>query len=69
MPLDELLGAVAAFNVGVEVGQLAWALALFGGLRALPGAAQRNAVRLGSLALLGVGLYWSWQRAGLPLAG
>ena len=63
LPASAFVWALLGFNVGVELGQAAWAGALFLGLSALPAHWPRpRFVQLGSLALGALGLYWTWER-------
>lgn len=64
LPANELLTALIAFNVGVELGQLlviAGAFLLLGWWRHAPWYRQRVVIPLSLLIAL-VGLYWTWER-------
>lgn len=64
LPAGELLTALIAFNVGVELGQLAViaiAFAVLGWWRNASWYRQRIVIPL-SLLIAAVGLYWTWER-------
>jgi hypothetical protein len=64
LPSESFLTALFAFNVGVELGQLAVVAALLVVLYGLsdPERFQRFAVRPGSVAIAMAGLYWGVER-------
>jgi hypothetical protein len=65
LPEGELLTALVAFNIGVELGQLSVilaALVLLGRLRGRPEYRHRIAVPA-SLLIAATGLYWAVERA------
>lgn len=71
LPHATLLAALIGFNVGVELGQLAFVALLvlvFGALRGLPWYHQR-VVRPASTAITLLALYWTAQRTGLVWPG
>jgi hypothetical protein len=64
LPTARLVWALLSFNLGVELGQAAWAGALWLGLCALPqGVPRARVLELGSLAIAALGLYWIWERS------
>ena len=68
MPDDAFATALIAFNVGVELGQLAVILAAFLLVGAWLGRKpyyRQLVVIPGSLAITAVGLYWAWERLSL----
>ena len=64
LPRSEFITALLTFNVGVEVGQLAVIVAAFAavfGIRTRPWYRSRVVIPL-SVAIAGVGLFWTVQR-------
>lgn len=62
LPVAGLVLALLAFNLGVELGQGVWASGFWLALRALPAARARQLIALCSWLLVGLGLYWTWER-------
>ncbi len=68
MPEDAFATALIAFNVGVELGQLAVILVAFLAVGAWLGSKpyyRKIVVIPGSLLITAVGLYWAWERLSL----
>ena len=67
LPRDRLVSALLGFNLGVELGQLAFvavlALAVWALRRAWPGVARSSLRDAASAALCGLGVYWFAGRA------
>lgn len=69
MPAERLAAALAGFNLGVEVGQLAVVATLWPALRVITQARPRayaRLVELGSTAVLALGTFWFVSRAYAP---
>jgi hypothetical protein len=74
LPRDALVPALAGFNVGVEIGQVAVVLVALGAMRVLEALARvcgRSSLMLPNVrfvhavswAILALGLYWTVERA------
>lgn len=67
LPSDRLVPALAGFNLGVELGQLACVLVAWplvaGATRALPASLRQGARDLALAGLAGVGTYWLFVRS------
>jgi hypothetical protein len=67
LPEHEFVTALVAFNLGVELGQLAVILLAFVAvfwLSKQPEIYRRWVVLPASLVIAGMGLYWTWLRLG-----
>lgn len=69
LPTERLVAALAGFNLGVEIGQLAVVATLWPALRAITRARPRTyafVLELGSAAVLALGMFWFVSRTFVP---